>query len=82
MLPELKLAPSSSLLAPPSSCCFRRNLSFCDLSFFLDSLARARAVPGLGVREKFSNRRSRVLFLPSEPPIGVGSDIDGAIRCT
>jgi hypothetical protein len=39
-------------------------------------------VPGLGVREKCSNRRPRVvLFLPSEPPTGVGSDIDWAMRC-
>jgi len=79
VLPELKLAPSSrsSLSAPPPpSRRLRRNFSLRDLSFFADSLARARAVFGLGVREKSSNRRPRVLFWPSEPLIGVGSDID------
>ena len=79
MLPELKLA-LSSLSAPSSSRFLRRDLSLRNFSLFVKPFMRARAVVGLGVREKFSNKRPRLLLLrPSEPPIGVGSDIDWVI---
>jgi hypothetical protein len=78
VLPELKLATSSS--SPPSLPSPRRDLSLRDLSFFDDSLARVRVMVGLGVGERCSNRRPRLAFRPSEPPIGVGSDMDCAMR--